>query len=437
MHLVGILKPNVDPHGFEPTPSTAIALAGAKLVVESGVGVDGWADRLIAELGAGRRRCSSPLRACRSGPATPRSRTATRTGGTTPPCSSRPRRAWRAELGRVDPAHAGAYRANAARYVAEIRAMDRANMRLIATVPRAQRKLVTNHDAFGYFAAHYGITVVGSVIPSLSTAAEPSAESVAELIRKIQAEHVRAIFTESSLNPGLERQIADEAGVAVYANLYGDTLGETGSPGATYVGMERWNMRAMVAGFLGTSPPSYSRRPSTTFRRWRSGRPGRRMSRPRLAGSLMATDIDLTSAHPDRLVGVIAAENATRVEISARVHDEIVQIAAASRLVLDRARRPGQDAAAVEQLHQRLGELLEHIRRRGVQALARAALRKPRAPRPAHGAARLGAGDPPRRQHPRRRRLAPLGRDRHGRLPGGARPVQRARAQPGQPAPAG
>jgi zinc/manganese transport system substrate-binding protein len=139
--------------------------------------------------------------------------------------------------------------------VARIEAMDAANKRLIATVPRGERKLVTNHDAFGYFAAHYGITVVGSVLPSLSTVAQPSAKDVADLIGTIRAEHVRAIFTESSLSPALEQQIASEAGVEVYANLYGDTLGPPGSPAATYIGMERWNMRAMVAGFLGTSPP--------------------------------------------------------------------------------------------------------------------------------------------------------------------------------------
>jgi zinc/manganese transport system substrate-binding protein/manganese/iron transport system substrate-binding protein len=133
--------------------------------------------------------------------------------------------------------------------------MDAANRQLIATVPPAERKLVTNHDAFGYLAARYGIRVVGSVFPALSSAAQPSARDVASLIERIKAEHVRAVFTESSLDPTLERQIAAEAGVRVYADLYGDTLGPAGSPGATYLGMERWNVRAMVAGFLGQPPP--------------------------------------------------------------------------------------------------------------------------------------------------------------------------------------
>ncbi len=178
------------------------------------------------------------------------------TGGTTPRCSSAPRPPSAAELGKIDPAHRAVYRGNAARYVARLKAMDAANQRVMACLPQSDRKLVTNHDAFGYFAAHYGLHVVGSVIPSISTAAEPSAQNVAALIQKIEAEHVRAIFTESSLNPALEDQIAREAGVKTYATLYGDTLGAPGSPGATYIGMERWNARAIVAGLLGHRPPA-------------------------------------------------------------------------------------------------------------------------------------------------------------------------------------
>ena len=254
VNLVGILKPNVDPHEFEPSPSTAVALNGAKLVVESGVGLDTWADKLIA--GSGKHiptfvaSAGLPIRA--GDPAEP--------AGDPhwwhdPTLYEDAATALAKRLADIDPSHAASYQANGARYVAAVRRMDEANQQLIATVPRSQRKLVTNHDAFAYFAAHYGITVVGSVIPSLSTASEPSANQVAALIGKIRAQHVHAVFTESSLNPSLEQQIAHEAGVTVYANLYGDTLGPAGSPGETYIGMERWNMRAMVAGFIGKPAP--------------------------------------------------------------------------------------------------------------------------------------------------------------------------------------
>ena len=135
-----------------------------------------------------------------------------------------------------------------------------------ASLPVAERKLVTNHDAFGYFAAHYDITVLGSVLDSLSTSAQPSARTLARLVEKIRATHVRAIFTESSVNPKLEQQIAREAGVKVYANLYGDTLGPAGSKGATYVQMERWNVTAIVARAARTAGPPERAAPALGLR---------------------------------------------------------------------------------------------------------------------------------------------------------------------------
>lgn len=247
VHVVGILRPNVDPHDFEPTPSSVAALAHAKLVVESGAGLDAWADGLVEASGGG-----APVFDAAAG--LPLRSDDPHWWGD-PVLVERVAGALARRLGRVDPGHHAAYARNAARYVGQLARMDAANRQLVATVPAADRKLVTNHDAFGYLAAHYGIRVVGSVFPALSSAAQPSAKDVARLIERIRAEHVRAVFTESSLDPALEREIASEAGARVYADLYGDTLGPGGSPGATYIGMERWNVRAMVAGFLGEPPP--------------------------------------------------------------------------------------------------------------------------------------------------------------------------------------
>jgi ABC-type Zn uptake system ZnuABC Zn-binding protein ZnuA len=247
VHVVGILRPNVDPHDFEPTPASVVALSDARLVVESGVGIDAWADQLVDAAGT-----SAPVFDASAG--LPIRGDDPHWWGD-PTLIERAAHALGRRLGQVDPGHAAAYARNVARYVRQVAQMDAANRRLVATVPPADRKLVTNHDAFGYLAAHYRIRVVGSVIPALSSAAQPSAQDIADLIDRIRAQHVRAIFTESSLDPALERQIAAEAGVRVYANLYGDTLGPVGSPGATYIQMERWNVRAMVAGFLGRPPP--------------------------------------------------------------------------------------------------------------------------------------------------------------------------------------
>jgi len=248
VHVVGILHPNVDPHDFEPTPSTVVALTGAKLVVESGVGLDAWADQLVASAGT-----SAPVFDAAAG--LPIRGDDPHWWGD-PTLVERAAAALARRLGEVDPGHRAAYARNGARYVRQVARMDAENRRLVATVPPADRKLVTNHDAFGYLAAHYGIRVVGSVFPALSTAAQPSAQDVASLIGRIRAQHVRAIFTESSLDPAVERQIGAEAGARVFADLYGDSLGPAGSPGATYLGMERWNVRAMVAGFLGRPPPA-------------------------------------------------------------------------------------------------------------------------------------------------------------------------------------
>ena len=248
VHVVGILRPNVDPHDFEPTPSTVVALTGAKLVVESGVGLDAWADQLVASAGT-----SAPVFDAAAG--LPIRGDDPHWWGD-PTLVERAAAALARRLGEVDPGHRAAYARNGARYVRQVARMDAENRRLVATVPPADRKLVTNHDAFGYLAAHYGIRVVGSVFPALSTAAQPSAQDVASLIGRIRAQHVRAIFTESSLDPAVERQIGAEAGARVFADLYGDSLGPAGSPGATYLGMERWNVRAMVAGFLGEPPPT-------------------------------------------------------------------------------------------------------------------------------------------------------------------------------------
>ena len=119
----------------------------------------------------------------------------------------------------------------------------------MAAVPAAQRKLVTDHDAFGYFARHYGIDVVGAVIPSQSTQAQASAGSLANLAALIRREHVSAVFPESSINPKLAQAIARATGASADHKLYGDALGPADSDGATYLTMERHNADAMVRGF--------------------------------------------------------------------------------------------------------------------------------------------------------------------------------------------
>jgi ABC-type Zn uptake system ZnuABC Zn-binding protein ZnuA len=119
------------------------------------------------------------------------------------------------------------------------------------SVPAAQRKMVTDHDAFGAFAARYAIRVIGAVIPARTTQAQPSAGELSRLAAVIRREHVRAVFPESSVNPRLARAIARQTGASPDYELYGDTLGPADSDGATYVQSETHNADAMVRGFTG------------------------------------------------------------------------------------------------------------------------------------------------------------------------------------------
>ncbi len=144
-------------------------------------------------------------------------------------------RAIRDALVAANPAAASSYRANAAAYLRRLRALDAGIRHCLAGVPAARRKLVSDHDAFGYFARRYGITIVGAVIPSQTTQAQTSAADIAKLVRVIRREHVRAVFPESSLSAKLAQQIARETGARAGYTLYGDTLGPSGSAGATYL----------------------------------------------------------------------------------------------------------------------------------------------------------------------------------------------------------
>jgi ABC-type Zn uptake system ZnuABC Zn-binding protein ZnuA len=141
------------------------------------------------------------------------------------------------------------YARNAAAYLARLRNLDRGIAGCMSHVAPAARKLVTDHDAFNYFARRYAITVVGAVIPSQSTQAQPSAGDVARLTRLIRREGVKAVFPESSINAKLAQAIARQTGATSGHELYGDTLGPKGSSGATYLAMERANADAMVRGF--------------------------------------------------------------------------------------------------------------------------------------------------------------------------------------------
>jgi ABC-type Zn uptake system ZnuABC Zn-binding protein ZnuA len=142
----------------------------------------------------------------------------------------------------ADPTNAEAYTANAETYTAQLTQLDTYIREQVATIPAANRILVTSHDTFGYFADEYGFVVL-NVLGSVSTdAADPGAGEIAELVAEIQASGVPAIFTENVTNPALVEQVANEAGVIVAPTLYTDALGQPGTPGETYLSMLRYNV---------------------------------------------------------------------------------------------------------------------------------------------------------------------------------------------------
>jgi ABC-type Zn uptake system ZnuABC Zn-binding protein ZnuA len=234
-----ILRPNADPHEYEPRPSDAQAVANAKLVIRSGGDVDEWLGGVIEQAG-GKARVVTLI-------------DDVDTSGTDPHWWQDPRNgikateAIRAALTRTDPKHAAGYRARAATYEKKLEKLDKRIAACVAKLPQSQRKLVTSHDALGYYARRYGFEVIGAAIPSLSTQAQPSGKQTQQLVDQIKRQHVAAIFPESALNPKLEQAIARDAGARVGGALWADALGPKGSSGATYIGSLAANTRTIVS----------------------------------------------------------------------------------------------------------------------------------------------------------------------------------------------
>ena len=240
-----ILDPGADPHAYEPRPSDVRAIGGAQVVVRSGGDLDAWLGDVLRNAGSDALTVTV---ADELGPGS-------ESRGEDPHWWQDPRAAAIAvktilgALGDADPDGRAAYESNARGYLRELRALDRAIAACMARIPARRRRLVTDHDALGHYARRYGIEVIGTVIPALSTQAQTSGGEVARLVRTIRSAGVSTIFPERSVNPKLTRAIARDAGAAVGSALYADSLGPPGSPGATYLGSLRANTAALASGF--------------------------------------------------------------------------------------------------------------------------------------------------------------------------------------------
>lgn len=245
-----ILKPNVDPHDYEPTPADITAIGAANVLVKNGVGLEKWLDETITSAGfKGATADASAGVKIREGNGDEEEKAGDPHIWHDPRNAKTMAQNVEKAFAAADPADAATYEKNLADYTAKLDKLDADIQAKIDELPADGRKLVTNHDAFGYYIDRYKLEFVGSIIPSFDTSAELSAKDVDEIVAKIKATGTKAVFSESSLPPKTAEAIARQAGVKVVAGedaLYGDTLGPEGSAGDTYLKMEEHNTDVIV-----------------------------------------------------------------------------------------------------------------------------------------------------------------------------------------------
>ena len=249
-----LVGPDGDPHEYEPVPADSVAVGRADVILENGLALEHWLDKLCTAADAtGMRVVVTNGIDVRHVPQGEGDRPNGKDDDRDPHAWQSVRDAElmvdhiRDALVQVDPAHAAGYASRAAAYQRQLEALDRYAMQQVHSIPANHRKLVTSHDAFGYFGQRYGMDVSRSALESVTTeAADPSAQQIAAVVDQIKASGVPVIFLENIQNPKLINQLAAEAGVTVGPPLYSDALGKPGTGGDTYLKMMRSNVDALA-----------------------------------------------------------------------------------------------------------------------------------------------------------------------------------------------
>lgn len=244
IELVNLVGADEDAHVFEPSPEHAKALLKADLIIANGLGLEPWLERLLDSSEARGTRIDAsagvlPLQFIEHGHSVPDPH------------------AWQSlsnaeiyvrniakALSQLDPSHSADYAARRDAYLVRLQVLREQANRQLNSLPASQRKVVTSHDAFGYFGQAWQLQFIAP--QGLSTSDEPSAAEVARLIRQLRSEGVRAVFVENIRDPRLIKQIADEAGATVGGTLYSDALAASG-PASTYLGMFQHNLETLMA----------------------------------------------------------------------------------------------------------------------------------------------------------------------------------------------
>lgn len=248
VEVAALVGPNGDVHAYDPSPADSRKLAGAKLIVENGLHLEGWISRLAKAAAA-----TAPIVIATKG-VMPRKDMSNEEfaahGGVDP-------HAWqnvanakiyvaniRDGLISVDLAGKADYEANAQAYLAKLDALDAEVRAAIAKIPPARRRIVTTHDAFGYFGQAYGLELAAPA--GVSTEAQVSAKNVAKIIAQIRKDKFPAVFLENVSDPRLMDQIARETGAKIGGTLYSDSLSAADGPAGTYIAMVRHNISQLT-----------------------------------------------------------------------------------------------------------------------------------------------------------------------------------------------
>jgi len=232
-----LVGPDQDTHSFQPRPSDTRAVAAANLLVVNGLALEGWIDRLARSAGF-----KGTMLVATSGIAQ---------RGADP-------HAWQdvanakiyarnigEALAQADPANASTFTQAATAYLGELDRLDSDIRASWAAIPRAARRIVTSHDAFGYYAAAYGVDFLAP--QGIAADSEPTPRQLAVLIGQIRAEKIRAVFIENISNPQILRQVARETGAVIGPAVYSDALSAPTGPAGSYLDMMRHNTRSFVA----------------------------------------------------------------------------------------------------------------------------------------------------------------------------------------------
>ena len=249
VNVTTLVGPDGDPHTFEPSPKDSAALSKADVVVVNGLGLEGWLDRLVKASGF-----KGQLVVASTGVKTHTLEEDGKTVTDPHAWNSAANGALYAQnilngLVKADPQDKAALEASGKPYITQLNQLDSWAKTRFSQIPQAKRKVLTSHDAFGYFGAAYGVRFEAP--QGMSTESEPSAAQVAALIRQVRAKHVTAVFIENMTNPALLERLARDAGAKVQGELFSDSLSPPDGPAATYEAMFRHNVGLLVPAMRG------------------------------------------------------------------------------------------------------------------------------------------------------------------------------------------